>query len=400
MQIGFKNIKNNFKVDNNHLIAIDPTQRAWIEVNGNAISNNVRKIRSSLKSKCKFMAVVKADGYGHDAKFVSEYAIRGGADQLGVATLQEGIYLRSEGIKIPILILGNVYTKKDLSICFKNNLMPTISSMRECLICNNIGKKYKKNFYLHLKIDTGMSRLGFSIDDFINTFDAINSFHNISIDGIYSHLATADEDEYLNKVNSFTHIQKLKFEKLLQEIKITKYPNIKIHLANSAGTFLGKDFHFDMVRVGLSMYGYNPFYNQIVDLKLEPALCLKSKVSFIRDIEGGTGVSYGRKFISNQKTKLAVISIGYADGICRRLSNNISVIHNGVKYPQVGAITMDQLMINITHSKDIKVGDSVVLLGSEGKELISPLEWANKASTIPWEILCSFKNRLPRVLMT
>ncbi len=398
MQLGFKNIKNNFKVDNNHLIAIDPTQRAWLEVNGNAISNNVRQICSSLKSKCKFMAVVKADGYGHDAKFVSEYAIRGGADQLGVATLQEGIYLRSEGIKIPILILGNVYTKKDLLICFKNNLMPTISSMRECLICNNIGKKYKKNFYLHLKIDTGMSRLGFGIDEFIDIFDAINSFQNICIDGIYSHLATADEDEYLNQ-ESYTNIQKLKFEKLLQDIKITKYPNIKIHLANSAGTFLGKDFHFDMVRVGLSMYGYNPFFNQIVDLKLEPALSLKSKISFIRDIEGDTGVSYGRKFISNQKTKLAVISIGYADGICRKLSNNISVIHNGVKYPQVGAITMDQLMIDITYSKDIKVGDSVLLLGSDGKVSISPLEWANKASTIPWEILCAFKNRLPRVLM-
>ena len=399
MQIGFKNIKNNLKVNHNHLMAVDPTQRAWIEVNGNAIANNVRQIRSSLKLKCKFMAVVKADGYGHDAKFVSEYAIRGGADQLGVATLQEGIYLRSEGIKIPILILGNVYTKKDLSICFKNNLMPTISSMRECLICNNIGKKYKRNFYLHLKIDTGMSRLGFGIDEFINKFDAINSFHNITVDGIYSHLATADDDEYLNK-DSFSQIQKFKFEKLLKEIKITNYPNIKIHLANSAGTFLGKEFHFDMVRVGLSMYGYNPFYNQLVDLELEPALCLKSKVSFIRDIDGDTGVSYGRKFISNQKTKLAVISIGYADGICRKLSNNISVIHNGVKYPQVGAITMDQLMINITQSKDIKVGDSVLLLGSEGKELISPLEWAHKASTIPWEILCSFKNRLPRVLMT
>ena len=303
MQIGFKNIKNNLKVNHNHLMAVDPTQRAWIEVNGNAIANNVRQIRSSLKLKCKFMAVVKADGYGHDAKFVSEYAIRGGADQLGVATLQEGIYLRSEGIKIPILILGNVYTKKDLSICFKNNLMPTISNMRECLICNNIGKKYKKNFYLHLKIDTGMSRLGFGIDEFINTFDAINSFHNISIDGIYSHLATADEDANLNK-ECFTQIQKLKFERLLRKIKINKYPNIKIHLANSAGTFLGKEFHFDMVRIGLSMYGYNPFPNQIGALKLEPALCLKSRISFIREIDENTGVSYGRKFICNQKTKL------------------------------------------------------------------------------------------------
>ena len=398
MQIGFNNIKHIFKVSNNNFVAVDPTQRAWIEVNGNAISNNVRKIRSSLKSKCQFMAVVKADGYGHDAKFVSEYAIQGGADLLGVATINEGIYLRSEGIKVPILILGNVYTKKDLSICFKNSLMPTISSMRECLICNNIGKKYKRNFCLHLKVDTGMSRLGFSIDEFIDKFDTINEFHNIYIDGIYSHLATADEDDYLN-IKSSTHIQKLKFEELLKKIKITQYPNINIHLANSAGTFLGEKFHFDMVRVGLSMYGYNHFHSQIGDLQLEPALCLKSKVSFIRDIEKNTGVSYGRKFISNQKTKLAVISIGYADGICRRLSNNICVIHNGVKYPQVGAITMDQLMIDITYSKDIKVGDSVLLLGSDGQESISPLEWANKASTIPWEILCAFKNRLPRVLI-
>ena len=398
MQIGFKNIKHNFKVDHNHLMELDPTQRAWIEVNGNAIANNVRQIRSNLKLKCKFMAVVKADGYGHDAKFVSEYAIRGGADQLGVATLQEGIFLRSEGIKIPILILGNVYTKKDLSICFKNSLMPTISSMRECLICNNIGKKYKRNFCLHLKVDTGMSRLGFSIDEFIDKFDTINEFHNIYIDGIYSHLATADEDDYLN-IKSSTHIQKLKFEELLKKIKITQYPNINIHLANSAGTFLGEKFHFDMVRVGLSMYGYNHFHSQIGDLQLEPALCLKSKVSFIRDIEKNTGVSYGRKFISNRKTKLAVIGIGYADGICRRLSNNISVIHNGVKYPQVGAITMDQLMIDISQSKDIKVGDSVLLLGSDGKQTISPIEWASKASTIPWEILCAFKNRLPRVLI-
>tara|TARA_Y100001978_G_scaffold90364_1_gene81028 strand:- start:282 stop:1115 length:834 start_codon:yes stop_codon:yes gene_type:complete len=277
--------------------------------------------------------------------------------------------------------------------------MPTISSMRECLICNNIGKKYKRNFYLHLKIDTGMSRLGFGIDEFIDTFDAINSFSNIFIDGIYSHLSTADENEHLNK-ESFTHIQKLKFENLLKKIKITKYPNIKIHLANSAGTFLGKEFHFDMVRVGLSMYGYNPFYSQTRDLKLEPALCLKSKISFIRDIEKDTGVSYGQKFITKQKTKLAVISIGYADGICRKLSNNISVIHNGIKYPQVGAITMDQLMIDITHSNNINIGDSVVLLGSDGENSISPLDWANKASTIPWEILCAFKNRLPRVLIS
>ena len=135
-----------------------PKQRAWIEVKGKAIETNVRQLRTKLSKKCQFMAVVKADGYGHDAKLVSDYAIKGGAAQLGVATLNEGIKLRSFGVKKPILILGNLYTKRDLIISFKNDLMPTISSIRECLVCNNIGKHFGLKFSLHLKVDTGMSR--------------------------------------------------------------------------------------------------------------------------------------------------------------------------------------------------------------------------------------------------
>ena len=140
---------------------IDPKQRAWIEVRGKALEANVSHLVSKLSKSCEFMAVVKADGYGHDAKVVSEYAIKGGASELGVATLKEGVKLRSFGVKKPILILGNLYTKRDLIISFKNDLMPTISSMRECLVCNNIGKHFGLKFFLHLKVDTGMSRLGF-----------------------------------------------------------------------------------------------------------------------------------------------------------------------------------------------------------------------------------------------
>ena len=140
---------------------IDPKQRAWIEVKGNALEANVRQLRTKLRKNCQFMAVVKADGYGHDANVVSDYAIKGGASELGVATLKEGIKLRSFGVKKPILILGNLYTKRDLIISLKNDLMPTISSIRECLICNNIGKHFGLKFSLHLKVDTGMSRLGF-----------------------------------------------------------------------------------------------------------------------------------------------------------------------------------------------------------------------------------------------
>jgi len=375
---------------------IDPKQRAWIEVKGKAIETNVRQLRAKLSKNCQFMAVVKADGYGHDAKVVSDYAIKGGASQLGVATLKEGIKLRSSGVKKPILILGNLYTKRDLIISFKNDLMPTISSLRECLICNNIGKQYGLKFSLHLKVDTGMSRLGFEFDKFVQQFKKIKSFENISIKGIYSHLSSADEDDALDPKSS-TQLQRRKFKELLKQINLDKNNEIKIHLANSAGMLLNDDFHFHMVRVGLSMYGYSPIAKIDKNLSLKPALFLKAKVVFIRTIDQGVGVSYGGKFVSKRKTKLAVLSIGYADGVPRNLSGKIKVIHDNQLYPQVGSITMDQMMVDITGSNEIKVGSTMVLLGSDGDKTISPIDWAHESNTIPWEILCSFKNRLPRV---
>ncbi len=375
---------------------IDLKQRAWIEVKGKAIETNVRQLRSKLSKNCQFMAVVKADGYGHDAKLVSEYATKGGASQLGVATLNEGIKLRFSGVKKPILILGNLYTKRDLIKCFKNDLMPTISSLRECLICNNIGKHFGLKFPLHLKVDTGMSRLGFEYNKFVQQFEKIKSFENISIKGIYSHLSSADELNSLDP-KSITQLQRQKFEELLKQINVDRNENIKIHLANSAGMLLDKKFHFHMVRVGLSMYGYKPFSKLNKNLLLKPALSLKVKVAFIRTIDKGVSVSYGGKFVSYRKTKLAVLSIGYADGIPRNLSGKINVIHNNKFYPQVGSITMDQMMVDITDSNEIKVGSTMVLLGSDGDKTVSPLEWARKSNTIPWEILCSFKNRLPKV---
>ena len=396
MQTEVKNTKNKFSNRSILKDDVDPTQRAWIEVKGSAIEDNIRQVKSLLRDKCKFMAVVKADGYGHDAIFVSKCAIKGGADQLGVATLSEGIVLRNAGINTPILVLGNIYTKRDFLTCFNYDLMPTISSLRECLICNNIGEKYHKKFALHLKVDTGMSRLGFELKEFVHQFNNIQSCENILIKGIYSHLASADEENSLNK-NSLTQIQKNKFQELLKDIKISQYPEITTHLANSAGTLLTQDLHFDMVRVGLSMYGYSPLTHSQKNLILQPALFLKAKVTFIRSVNKNTGVSYGSKFITKRRTKLAVISIGYADGINRKLSNNISILHNGKSYPQVGSITMDQLMIDITGSNDIKIGDTVILLGNDGEMIRTPVDWALKSSSITWEILCAFKNRLPRV---
>ena len=375
---------------------IDPKQRAWIEVRGKSIETNVRQLRSKLSKNCQFMAVVKADGYGHDATVISDFAIRGGASQLGVATIKEGIKLRSSGFKTPILILGNLYRKSDLIISFKSDLMPTISSMRECLICNNIGKHFGLKYPLHLKVDTGMSRLGFDCNKFVQQFEKIKSFENISIKGIYSHLSSADEKNSFDP-KSRTQLQKQKFKELLKKINVEENHNIKMHLANSAGMLLDSDFHFHMVRIGLSMYGYSPTAKIDKNLSLKPALFLKVKVAFIRIIDKGVSVSYGGKFVSSRKTKLAVLSIGYADGVPRNLSGKINVIHNNQLYPQVGSITMDQMMVDITGSSEIKIGSTMVLLGSDGDKIISPIDWARESNTIPWEILCSFKNRLPRV---
>ncbi|KGF91335.1 MULTISPECIES: alanine racemase [Prochlorococcus] len=396
MQIRQTNQELNFDTYPTSEKDIDPKQRAWIEVRGKALETNVRELRSKLSKSCQFMAVVKADGYGHDAKVVSKYAIKGGASQLGVATLKEGIKLRSYGVKIPILILGNLHTKRDLIISFKNDLMPTISSIRDCLICNNIGKQFGSKFSLHLKVDTGMSRLGFECNKFVQQFEKIKSFENISIKGIYSHLSSADKQNALDPSSS-AQLQKKKFQELLKQINVEKNQNIKIHLANSAGMLLNKDFHHQMVRVGLSMYGYSPLLKIDKNLSLKPALFLKVKVAFIRIIDKGVGVSYGGKFVSSRKTKLAVLSIGYADGVPRNLSGKMNVIHNNKFYPQVGSITMDQMMVDITGSNEIKIGSTMVLLGSDGDKTISPIDWARESNTIPWEILCSFKNRLPRV---
>jgi len=386
----------NFDKYSNFEKDINPKQRAWIEIKGKALETKVRQLRTRLSKNCQFMAVVKADGYGHDAKVVSDFAIKGGASELGVATLKEGIKLRSFGVKKPILILGNLYTKKDLIISFRNDLMPTISSIRECLICNNIGKHFGLKFPLHLKVDTGMSRLGFEYDEFVQQFENFKSFDNISIEGIYSHLSSADELNALDP-KSNTQLQRQKFQELLKQINVDRNKNIKIHMANSAGMLLDKKFHFHMVRVGLSMYGYSPLSKINNKISLKPALFLKAKVAFIRIVDKGVSVSYGGKFVSSRKTKLAVLSIGYADGVPRNLSGKIKVIHNNKFYPQVGSITMDQMMVDITGSSEIKVGSTMVLLGSDGDKTISPLEWAIKSNTIPWEILCSFKNRLPKV---
>jgi len=375
----------------------DPLQRAWLEIKPAAIEHNARIIRNFISENCLLMAVVKADGYGHGAHAVAIAALKGGASCLGVATLYEGIELRKQGVGCPILILGNLINYQDLNTSFDWDLIPTISGLREAHFCEEIGIRLGRIFSIHIKIDTGMSRLGCDIKNTKNLMNQVNKLKHVKVIGIYSHLACADDlqNEYSRE---FTQKQKSDFEEI-RDLLPSKYKNVCLHLSNSAGTLNNKDLHYDMVRIGLALYGYQPNKGICTQLELKPAMTVKARITFIREVSSGVGVSYGHLYKTNRKTRLAVVGIGYADGVNRALSGKISALINGCKLPQVGAITMDQLILDATDIPDLHIGSVVTLLGADGANSISVNDWTSKCDSIPWEILCGFKHRLPRVIV-
>ena len=381
----------------NNLLNPDPRSRAWVEVDSKVIEKNSRVLKNFIGKDCSLMAVVKADGYGHGAETVAKAALIGGADSLGVATLEEGIQLRNAGLKCQILILGNLINAEELYSSFCWDLIPTISGIREAIICNNIAENNQKNFVVHLKVDTGMTRLGCDCDEVKDLISKIDCLENVSLEGIYSHLAIADKDLENDTQQSFTYIQLQKFEKVLKDLGKRNSPLCR-HLANSAGTLSDSRLHFDMVRVGLSLYGYLPAKEFDSNLNINPALKVKARVTLVRDVEKGIGVGYGHFFKTQRKSKLAVVAIGYADGVSRNLSGKIFASIEGFLVPQVGAIAMDQMVFDITDKPDIKTGQVLTLLGEDGEICISPQDWCDLSGSIPWEVLCSFRNRLPRVV--
>ncbi len=376
---------------------VDPRHRAWVEVNPDAIEANTKVVKNVLFKSCLLMAVVKADGYGHGAFTVAKAVLRGGAQSLGVATLQEGIDLRQSGIECPILVLGNLTNPEELGACIDWDLMPTLSGSKESSLCNQLAKQKNVKVRVHLKVDTGMTRLGCELNEAPALIHEIDNLSSLDLQGIYSHLALADGD--LDETSAqVTAMQKQKFDNLISQLAKRSRSLCK-HLANSAGTFLDDQLHYDMVRVGLALYGYSPINQERKDVELQPAISVKARITFVRDVAPGTGLSYGHKFITKVPMRIAVVGIGYADGVARSLSGKISVLVKGQFCPQVGSITMDQLLIDITNFPNIHVGEIVTLIGSDGKKAITASDWSRVIGSIPWEILCSFKYRLPRVLI-
>ena len=378
-----------------HPAEANPRQRAWLEVSDAAIEANARSLKRHLGPACELMAVVKADGYGHGAETVAKASVRGGATSFGVATLQEGIDLRTAGLDQPVLVLGHLSQPDDLRACLQWRLMPTLSSMREALLCQNLADSSGRRFPVQLKVDTGMTRLGCDWKDGNRLAKAIQQLDQLSLCGIYSHLALAD-GERDGHAAQVTKLQEERFESITRELR---NPTLKRHLANSAGTLRDTRLHHDLVRVGLALYGHCPSEHLDGILNLEPAMSVKAKVSLIREVPPGVGVSYGHRFVTQRASRLAVVSIGYADGVSRCLSGRIHALHDGHSLPQVGAITMDQLILDATDHKGLESGDVVTLLGRDGEQTISPRSWAELADSIPWEVLCSFKHRLPRLVI-
>ena len=370
------------------------SQRAWVEINLGALSNNIVKIRKLLQAGTQFMAVVKADAYGHGAVSVAQTALKAGASWLGVATVPEGIQLREAGIKAPILILGATYTPEQVQAIVLGQLEPTICSAKQALIFSEILETINLDSPLpvHLKLDSGMSRLGTDWQDCGEFVQLVARLPHLSIQSVYSHLATADSPD-----RTVMNLQHQRFDSAIARIKDIGIEIPSLHLANSAGTLRDKSLHYDMVRVGLAIYGFYPSAHLQHTVDLKPVLQVKARVAQVKTIERGSGVSYGHTFIASEQMRLAVVGIGYADGIPRNLSNNMQVLIRGIKVPSVGAITMDQIMLDISTIPDVREGEIVTILGSEGNEQITAQDWANQLNTIPWEILCSFKHRLPRV---
>jgi alanine racemase len=364
-------------------------ERAWVEIDLEALAHNTQQVRALLSPHTQMLAVIKADGYGHGAVTVAKTVLKNGVNWLGVATIPEGITLRKNNITAPILVLGAVNTPAQVRAMARWNLRPTLSTPRQALI---FSRHLDHSLPVHLMLDTGMSRLGYPWQQGLEFIKFVHGLPNLTLEGIYSHLATADhlDPQWMDQ-------QRQRFDQVLEQSRAAGIELPCLHLANSAATLRGPQYHYDLVRVGLALYGLYPAPHLRATADLKPVLQVRARITLVKTISAGMGVSYGHQFIAPRDMRMAVVGIGYADGIPRRLSNQMQVLVQGQRVSQIGAITMDQLMIDVSDVPDVQEGDIVTLLGKDGNDCIAAEAWADALETISWEILCSFKHRLPRV---
>lgn len=368
--------------------------RVQANVNLDAIRHNLQEVRKKLEDSTKLMVIIKADAYGHGAVPLAKAIGEGGKiDYYGVAIIEEAVELRKAGITTPILILG--YTPKEqYDLVVEYDVAQTIFQYEMAEALSEEAKRQGKTAKIHIKLDTGMTRIGFSdTQESVDDIKRIAKLQSIQIEGLFSHFAQADETDKSSTENQLKRY--IAFHTLLEK------ENIVIpmkHIANSAGIIEFPKAYFNMVRCGIATYGIYP--SDMVDkegIKLLPAMELKTHVIYVKEVEPGVGVSYGATFVTNKKTRIATIPVGYADGYSRNLSNTGKVIIHGQYAPIIGRICMDQFMVDITELAEVKQGDMVTLLGRDGDAYISAEELAQWSHSFSYELVCTVGKRIPRV---
>lgn len=364
----------------------------WAEIDLKAIDFNCRFIKKLLKPKTEIMAIIKADAYGHGAVPVAHRVLVAGVTWLGVSTQEEALELRQVGITAPILILGFT-SLEDSSITVSHEITQTVFTAEQGKALNEAAKKLHTKARVHLKIDTGMSRLGFAPNQkSIEIIKKLSQLPHLFIQGIYTHFADAgnpDKTSALKQLDLFRG-----FIEALENKGI----NIPLkHSANSAAILNLPDSQMDLVRAGIILYGLSPFQKGDGGQKqLKPALSFKTKIVHLKEVEIGTPISYGGTYIANRPSMIATLPLGYADGVNRLLSNRGEVLINGKKVPIVGKVCMDQLMVDVTEVEGVANGDEAVLIGKQDEQEISSDEVAEKLDTINYEIVCAISSRVLR----
>ncbi|MCM8800611.1 MAG: alanine racemase [Candidatus Omnitrophica bacterium] len=359
----------------------------WAEINLNNLVYNFKEIKKFLNPDTKIMVTVKADAYGHGIIRIAKKLVECGVDYLGVASIDEGISLREAGMKIPILVLGMVL-KKDIPALFEYNLTTTLCSEDLAEALNNMAKLKNKSINVHIKIDTGMGRLGVLYKDAEKFVKKVKRLSFINIEGIFTHFPLADTDR------NFTLSQINQFISLIKNLeKQSIYIPLK-HAANSIGIIEYPLSHLNMVRPGLIIYGLYPKKN--INIKLKPLLSLKTKIVYFKRVPKGYGISYGHDYITKKETTIVVLPIGYGDGYPRNLSNLAPVLIKGRRFKISGRICMDQIMVDIG-DLPVRLNEEVVLIGKQGKSNITVEELALLSGTIPYEIVCGLGNRITRI---
>ncbi len=367
---------------------INTKRDAWVEVNLDAIEKNILELKKLVKKDVKVLAVVKADAYGHGSSMITPTLIASGVDYLGVASIDEGTELRNNKFKCPILVLGAAPVWA-FDYAAQNNISLSMFLDNHIQAAELTYKKTGLKTKAHIKLDTGMNRIGVERDKAVEFIKKVQKNEAIELQGIFTHFACAEDEEKTKEQLSI-------WKNILSQVDTT---GLILHCFNTAATIANyNENNYNMVRLGLALYGLIPDLPNFCtrEVNLTPAMSLKGRIINIHNAKENTGVSYSHTYKTNKETKIATIPVGYADGVDRRLSNKIYGILNGRKVPQIGNITMDQMMFDITGT-NAQEGDIITLIGQDEKETISINEWAKILGTINYELICRLKARLSRV---